>query len=142
MENWLPICGYEGLYEISDQGRVKRLAGSPRCLTDRILRPHLRYGYPRVTLCRERQPLGFAVHHLVLNAFVGTRPEGHECNHINAVRDDNRLENLEWVTHLRNIQHAWELGRVIPHGCPGEKNGNGQNLRGHCSRNQGPTMGG
>lgn len=49
------------------------------------------------------------VHRLVLQTFIGPS-EGREVNHINGVKDDNRLENLQWVTHRDNIKHAVESG--------------------------------
>ncbi|MCR4338868.1 MAG: NUMOD4 motif-containing HNH endonuclease, partial [Gemmatimonadaceae bacterium] len=98
-ETWLPVVGWEGVYEISDLGRVKRVAVS-RYNSGGILSPcnHPLNGYTSVHLrhlVRNDQP---KVHRLVLAAFVGPCPPGQQCNHKNGKRDDNRLANLEWVT--------------------------------------------
>ena len=49
-------------------------------------------------------------HRLVLEAFIGPRPQGFECNHIDGRKKNNPLSNLEWVTHPENINHAWRTG--------------------------------
>lgn len=91
-EVWKPIPGHAG-YEVSDQGRVRSFVrGGTRYLR---LRLDTR-GYYVVTLGRAFQSK--KVHHLVLLAFVGPRPKGYQCDHINTIRTDNRLENLHWVT--------------------------------------------
>lgn len=112
MENWKDIPEWEGIYAVSDLGRVKRLAGSERCRMDRILKPMLNTrGYATAALVaagRKQTPL--VIHRLVLSAFVGPAPEGHYGNHINGDKADNRLCNIEWVTHAENIKHAYDTG--------------------------------
>ena len=58
----------------------------------------------------------YRVHRLVLEAFVGQCPEGFECNHKNRDRSDNRLENLEWVTHIENLRNTSQNDRVDARG--------------------------
>lgn len=110
MEQWRDIPGYEGVYAVSDQGRVKRIAVSRQgnlSRSDLILRPGLsKNGYLTVALKQK----SFTVHRLVMLAFVGAI-ESKEVNHINANHCDNRLENLEWVTRSENNLHASKLGR-------------------------------
>lgn len=113
-ERWLPIPGYPG-YEASDFGRVRSLLrGRARILAHRftsqgyvqyMLRDPLRPGHRR----RQRR-LRFA-HQLVLESFVGPRPQGLITRHLNGSRDDNRLINLAYGTHAENAQDRVLHGR-------------------------------
>lgn len=102
-ESWRDIPGYEGLYRVSDAGRV---ASSPRNGTlGGTLKPDtLRLGYCQVKLYRGNVGTVYKVHRLVLLAFVG--PSEKDANHKNGVRSDNRLDNLEYVTAKENTAHA------------------------------------
>lgn len=111
-EHWLPLPDYEGLYEVSDFGRVRSLNrtvhhtnGSDRHLKGRLLRqfPSKHGGYPSVSLCKDGKPRGGQrVHVLVLSAFVGPRPDGMESRHLNGDCTDSRLANLAYGTALEN----------------------------------------
>lgn len=109
-EQWRPVVGWEGLYEVSDQGQVRsvdrvivRNDGQARTFRGRILRPGVnRHGYPMVHLSRPGEMKTKKVHRLVLEAFVGPSPEGAEGCHNNGDRADARLENLRWDTPSRN----------------------------------------
>ena len=120
MSEWRPVCGYEGRYEVSDAGEVRSL------LRRRILvirqRPGPR-GYLRVTLSFDGVEKDYRVHVLVLEAFVGPRPDGQMARHLNDVRTDNRLENLAWGTQsdnqidsVRNGIHANASKTHCPYG--------------------------
>jgi len=127
MERWKPIPGYEGVYEVSDAGRVKRIAGgSNNAKPGRILKPASNAGYLGVGLCHRGKVKMTIVHRLVVIAFIGPIPEGLQVNHKNGVRSDNRLENLEVVTASQNHLHAFrELGRKPAGGrLPGSSNPN------------------
>lgn len=98
METWKPIKGYEGLYEVSDLGRVKGLRkntilrGLPR-----------RHGYLAVFLYKTDEPRRHeSIHRLVAEAFCEKADGQTEVNHINEDKTDNRACNLEWVTHKAN----------------------------------------
>jgi hypothetical protein len=109
-EQWAPIPGFDGFYEVSTQGRVKSLErtvfrSDGQCMTVKqcIIKPHRRKsGYVHVVLRKDNTAYTRTVHRLVLEAFVGLRPHGMECCHCNGIPDDNRLANLRWDTPLGN----------------------------------------
>jgi len=106
-EFWKPVLGYEGIYEVSDQGRVKRIARRQgnRVYPEMFLNPQDPKGtrYKQVTLCKNggKRKTVF-IHTLVLEAFVGKRKKGHVARHINGDRLDCTLVNLQWGTHAQN----------------------------------------
>jgi uncharacterized protein YwbE len=96
-EVWKAVPGYEGQYEVSDQGRVRSFRRNSQ---GHILKPgRMPAGHLSVALGRGNSQ---CVHKLVLLAFVGAAPERHECLHINGVPNDNRLPNLRWGTRSEN----------------------------------------
>lgn len=115
-EQWKPVVGYEGIYEISSLGRVKRVKIGPQTFPGRILKLQIdKYGYHRITLCKNRKEQFRTVHSLVCEAFICPRKNGMQTNHKNGIKTDNRLENLEWVTNKENAVHAvrhglWPIG--------------------------------
>lgn len=110
-EEWRNVPEYEGLYQVSNQGRVRRVAGSPKCHTTRYLRPVIRKdGYLVVALSKNGRPVSHTVHSIVLAAFDGPRGDGKWINHRNGRKNDNRLSNLEYCTPGENTQHAYDTG--------------------------------
>jgi hypothetical protein len=125
-ENWLPVVGFEDLYEVSDQGRVRSLDrvviasagrwGRPleQRRKGRILRlsPMNSSGHLRVVL---RHPDGSggprSVHVLVAEAFIGPRPEGLLALHQDDDTSNNRATNIYWGTRVQNAQDAIRNGR-------------------------------
>lgn len=117
---WKAIPGYPG-YEASDSGQIRStarvIARRPslhrpnlltRALRERILKPVLKSdGHVQVGVGGGRVQLA---HRLVLLAFVGPCPAGHEAMHLSGVPDDNRLSNLRWGTKSDNIKQAWADG--------------------------------
>jgi hypothetical protein len=106
-ENWLPVVGWEGLYEVSDQGRVRRSARGPGTHPGRPLRPyHHKAGYPLVSLSRPLFPgnrlYRVSVHRLVAEAFLGPCPPGLQCRHLNGNSRDSAARNLAWGTAVEN----------------------------------------
>lgn len=102
MEQWKPVVGFERFYEVSNLGRVRSLHwGAPRMLAD----VRSSSGYMVVSLRGNGNRSGVReVHRLVLEAFVGLPKLGQEACHGNAVRHDNRLENLRWGTRAENLR--------------------------------------
>lgn len=110
-EQWRPVVGYEGWYSVSSLGRVRRDAPLPPVRMGCILHPiatHL--GYLFVNLSCNGKRIRTPIHHLVALAFIGPRPNGHGVNHINAMKSDNRPDNLEWATPSENNAHAGRMG--------------------------------
>lgn len=102
-EEWRPVPGYEGIYAVSNEARVRRLAGSFSALEDRLLTPTLgSNGYVSVALYRDGHVKGHLVHRLVLRAFHGEPPTGTEACHNDGDPTNNRLENLRWDSHQAN----------------------------------------
>lgn len=99
---WRDVPGYEGMYQVSTAGAVRN------SVTGRVLRPgRCTNGYLRVALGRDSQ--NNLVHRLVALAFCEGYVEGLDVNHKNGVRDDNRAENLEWVTRADNVRHSYAV---------------------------------
>ena len=113
-ELWMPIPGYEGIYEASDRGRVRSFwSTNPRYDSVEPKPQSITAGrsgtggYMVITLRRRCGAFAqIAVHRLVLLAFVGEPPSGHNVHHINRARDDNRLANLEYCPVSENCGHA------------------------------------
>ena len=113
-EKWLPVVGWEGLYEVSDLGRVRsldRLDARGNRRTGKLLaQSTLTCGHRLVKLCRLGLHTTFQVHRLMLTAFVGACPPGMEACHRNDVPDDNRLVNLRWGTRSENQRDSVRNG--------------------------------
>ena len=109
-EVWLDVKGYEGLYQVSSDGRVKSLErkfidkiGRERYVKERILKPVIdRYGYLLVSLYAGGKQKNHTVHRLVCEAFHENPDNKPQVNHINEIKTDNRASNLEWATAREN----------------------------------------
>lgn len=98
---WKDIKGYEGVYEISKSGVVRDKRSK------HILSSFENCGYLRVNFFNHKKPY---VHVLVALTYLPNPSNLPEVNHKNNKRDDNRLANLEWVSHSDNIKQVWETG--------------------------------
>lgn len=108
-EQWRPIAGYEGIYSVSDLGRVRRDAGSAGARAGRILRNRDQSdGYLDVNLSRDGHHRAFLVHVLVANAFLPLDPERIQVDHIDGNRKNPALSNLERVTPAENSRRRLE----------------------------------
>lgn len=113
-EIWLPIDGTNGAYEISNHGRVKRLGndkgkGYPK--NDRYLPPNKdKYGYYRASMPINGVIKTIKIHQLVSRHFIPNPECKKTVNHINGIKTDNHVDNLEWCTHAENNIHAFTTG--------------------------------
>ena len=109
-EIWKPVVGYEGLYQVSNMGRVKSLERKDclgRTVKERILKQAVTHdGYLKVGLYAGGKLKTLKVHRLVCEAFNDNRDEKPEVNHINENKTDNRACNLEWSTRTGNNNHG------------------------------------
>jgi hypothetical protein len=102
-----PVPGLEGLYSVSDDGRVFSH------IRNRELKPKIdRYGYKAVTLSRNGKSYYTTVHRLVAITFIPNAFSKKCVNHINEIKTDNRVENLEWVTVKENDNHGTRNSRM------------------------------
>ena len=104
-EVWADIEGYEGLYQVSNYGRVRSI---------HIMKPRIHKGYCNVNLRKGYEMKSYRVHRLVANAFIDNPENKPEVNHIDAVKHNNNVSNLEWVTAKENMKHA-EDNHLIKH---------------------------
>lgn len=113
-EIWKPVLGYEGLYQVSNLGRVKSVAtsgpgiGKGKGRKDVIISVEKRNGYLSFGLSKNGKVKTGLVHRLVWEAFNGPIPEGMQVNHINEDKTDNRLQNLNLMTPKENSN--WGTG--------------------------------
>lgn len=132
MERWKPIRGFEELYIVSSKGSVMSndmkviyKDGRERVQKGRVLTPGLNMGYPRVNLVKNGSTSIRLVHRLVADAFLPNPQGKKEVNHINGIKTDNRVENLEWATPKENMKHAIKTGlNKSPHDNYLNKTGN------------------
>jgi len=101
-ENWKIIEDYPN-YMVSDKGRVININ------RNKILKQHKTAGYLRVSLSNKGKVRHLLVHRLVAMAFLGTPPDGYEVNHKDRDKLNNSVDNLEWCSRGRNMEHAHSL---------------------------------
>lgn len=119
-EEWRSVVGWEGWYEVSDLGRVRRIAPAMNLTGDGLLslRWDGKHQYARVSLWRNNRGQQYPVHVLVAKAFIGLPPtDRHEVNHKDLDKANNKATNLEWMTGQENTQHAAAAGRMSRHGA-------------------------
>jgi hypothetical protein len=124
IEVWKDVIGYEGLYQVSDLGRVKSFnynhTGEIKILKNSLMQD----GYQRVQLWKNQKGITFKVHRLVALHFIPNPENKPEVNHIFGNKWDNRACVLEWATSTENNNHALNTKlRVMPSGedHPGSK---------------------
>jgi NUMOD4 motif/HNH endonuclease len=114
-EEWKPVVGFEGYYEVSSQGRVRNAR------TMQLRKPDVNcWGYEKLNLSKDGRSRSMRVYCLVTDAFLGKCPEEMQRNHIDGNKRNNAVSNLEFVTQIRNYIHAVELGLRQPMGKYGK----------------------
>lgn len=124
-EVWKPVVGYEELYEVSNVGRIKSIGIRPTEQTPlwqiKLLKKSKinsqslnKWGYLGVSLYKNGLCKRFQVHRLVAMAFIPNPENKPQVNHVNGVKTDNVLDNLEWNTHSENLKHAFRIGLKKP----------------------------
>lgn len=119
-EVWKDIEGYEGLYQVSNYGRVKSVAkkvtydnGKEVNYKEKILKPYnCDGGYQVVALFKNRNRTQVLVHRLVAQNFLHNPENKKEVNHIDFNPANNTLSNLEWTTRQENMRHSQRAGRL------------------------------
>lgn len=119
IEFWTRAAGYEGLYEVSDMGRIRSVARRVPCIHGSRISPArvLKVRFPgvkyySVQLFRNGQNKTFYVHRMVLLSFIGPPTPGQETCHQNGDCHDNRLVNLRWGTRKENRADGRRLGEI------------------------------
>lgn len=109
-EIWKPVPNpeWKDTYEVSNLGRVRRVKPACGATVGKVLKPIIvGKGYCRVSFGRH---CAVSIHQLVATVFIGPCPPGHEVNHKNGIKTDNRVDNLEYATPTENNKHAVDLG--------------------------------
>lgn len=117
-EVFVPIVGFEGLYEVSNLGTVKRVEhwvdrkkGGKQLLNEKICKhTKTKMGYYRLSLWKNNIGTPFLIHRLLAIHFIANPNNKPHINHIDCDKGNNSLSNLEWVTRSENIQHAMKMG--------------------------------
>lgn len=112
-EIWKPVAGFEGFYEVSNLGRIKRIKAVPGATPGRILKPSTCGRYSIAHLSANGRLTYKTVHSIVAAAFHGTCPDGHEIDHKDANKKNNKASNLEYVTRQENQRRAKEAGLCV-----------------------------
>lgn len=123
-ERWLPVVGFEGLYEVSDWGRIRsvdRKVNAKYCkrlIKGVVLKPAPdKDGYQRYVLSINNRQTHTSAHKVVLEAFVGPCPDGMEACHDDGDPSNNRVENLRWDTHRNNLLDKYRHGTIFKTHC-------------------------
>jgi len=112
-ELYKDIIGYEGLYQISNKGNVKSLNYN-KTKKEKILKPLYKEGYYRISLHNNITIKWYSIHKLVAIAFIPNPENKPEINHINGIRNDNIVTNLEWCTRSENTLHSFRVLKNSP----------------------------
>ena len=112
-EEWKNIAGYEGLYEVSNMGRVRSLNYNRRIGKIKVLKPQNNgQGYLVVKLSKNREGKRFKVHRLVAQTFIPNPFGKPQVNHKDENKTNNNVENLEWVTAKENNNYGTRTERA------------------------------
>ena len=112
MEQWKPIEGTDGKYEVSNLGRVRTNGKRPGLL--KLTKQKSGYRYAMIQLSNGKQK-NCRVHRLVAEHFLPNPDNMKEVNHKDGNKDNNRADNLEWCTRSHNVKHSFDTGLKQPH---------------------------
>lgn len=116
-EEWRPVAEFDGVYEVSSLGRVRRATQARSTWAGRILRQKTdRKGYSCVVLCHHPVRVHRKVHRLVAIAFIPNPGQRDQINHRDGIKANNTVSNLEWATNAENTRHKVEHGLARPGG--------------------------
>lgn len=121
MEIWKDIKGFENKYQISNLGNVKSIMYNHTTNQKLLKKVKMKIGYENVTFYTNGKPKTYYVHRLVGEHFIENYNNLPTINHKNAIKTDNRVENLEWCSFKDNNKHARDMGINKP--VQGEKHG-------------------
>ena len=115
MEIWKDIKGFEGLYQVSNFGRVKSVdrlvdgSRGKRKIKSRIMKEYKnQFGYCMISLSKYGKSKQYSIHRLVAEEFIPNISELPQVNHIDGNKENNRADNLEWITNRDNVIHAYK----------------------------------
>lgn len=120
-EIWKDIPNYEGLYQASNLGNIKRLSkidykgrnNCKRIFKEKIHNPVLqKSGYLLCALTKNKITKKYLVHRIIAETFIKNEFNKKQVNHINGIKNHNIIENLEWCTRSENTLHAWKIGLI------------------------------
>ena len=111
LESWLDVIGYEGLYRISNSGKVKTLHPGKKRYGSILKHGVNSKGYAMVVLCNNGNKKNVELHRLVATAFINNANNKPAVNHIDGNPLNNHVSNLEWCTIAENNKHARSMGR-------------------------------
>ena len=125
METWKDIKGYEGLYQVSSYGNIKSMPNRSNHKVEKIIKTTVhRKGYVKVRLCKEGKIKTCLVHRVVAEAFIPNPNNLLQVNHINEIKTDNNISNLEWCTPKYNAQYGnrsnWVKKKEIQYSLDGK----------------------
>jgi len=118
-EKWEIIDGYEGKYHVSSKGKIIAITRICRNTDNTINNKRIKEwsnkkGYVFVSLIKNGHTKNYRIHRLVAQTFIPNPKNKPQVNHINGIKTDNRVENLEWVTDSENKRHGYRTGLLIP----------------------------
>ena len=114
-EEWRPVVGYKGWYDVSNLGRVRRIKQVVGTFSGRIIKGSVSsFGYVKVRLSNDVKFHDYCMHRIVSEAFIGKCSDGKQVNHIDGNKANNLADNLEYVTPSENLIHSYRIGSHVP----------------------------